>query len=238
MPQLSSTKIDLDLDKLPTASLAAFDAAQLLAKSLNDAYFEPLKIFTESLNQVYIEPMLQIGKAFETYNTQIAKTVAAACTIDKDLWKNLFTPPAMNLSRIFESAEIVESELSEINSVQSIPASFPAVQTQYLRVFENFNMAISIEGRFYFNDSILKNLSTNSRHGQFLKFLLENEANYVTDDYLLGIFNPPDPAKGIGYIRDDLRRNLAKEGIGIDIYRNRDITNKGYKLLKIAKLSN
>lgn len=238
MPQLPSTKIDYDLDTLPASSLAAFDAVQLLAKTLNDAYFEPIRIFSESLNQVYLEPMRQLGKAFEVYNTEIAKVIATAVTIDRNLWKNAFTPPTINASSIFRDINVMDSEVEEVNSVQSIPASLPTVQTQYLRIFDDFNMAISIEGRFYFNGKILKNLSTNSRHGQFLKFLLENEANYVADRFLLEIFNPPDPDKGIGYIRDDLKRNLAKEGIGIDIYRNRDITNKGYRLTKIAKLSN
>lgn len=238
MPKLSSTKIDYDLDALPTSSLAAFDAAQLLAKSLNDAYFEPLRIISETINQAYLEPIRRLGEAFETYNTQVAKTIAAACAIDQRIWKNLLTPPTTNLASIFENAEIIEAEVNEISPVQTIPITLPALQVQYQQVFENFNMAISIEGRFYFNGTVLKNLSTNSRHGQFLKFLLVNESNYVTDEFLLETFDPPDPAKGLGYIRDDLKRNLAKEGIGIEIYRNRDITNKGYKLLKIAKLSN
>ncbi|HRN70500.1 MAG TPA: hypothetical protein PLS49_04920 [Candidatus Woesebacteria bacterium] len=238
MPELSSTKTDYDLDALPPSTLAAFDSVQLLAKTLNDAYFEPIRIFSESLNQVYLEPMRQLGKTFEAYNTQIAKVIATAVTIDRNLWKNTFTPPTINASSIFGDINVIDSEVEEVSSVQSIPASLPAVRTQYLKVYEDFNMAISIEGRFYFNGMILNNLSTNSRHGQFLKFLLENEANYVTDEFLLAIFNPPDPDKGIGYIRDDLKRNLAKEGIRIDIYRNRDITNKGYKLIKIAKLSN
>lgn len=238
MPQLSSTKVDYDLDAITSSTLAAFDAAQLLAKSINDAYFEPLRIISETINQAYLEPMRRIGESFETYNTQIAKTIAAACVIDKSIWKNILTPPTTNLSSIFENAEIIEAEVNETSPVQTMPTRLPALHTQYQQVFENFDMAITVEGRFYFNGTVLKNLSTNSRHGQFLKFLLVNESNYVTDEFLLETFDPPDPAKGIGYIRDDLKRNLAKEGIGIDIYRNRDITNKGYRLTKIAKLSN
>ncbi len=238
MPELSSKKIDYDLDAIPPSTLAAFDTVQLLAKSLNDAYFEPIRIISESINQAYLEPMRQLGKAFESYNTQIAKTIAAACAIDKSLWKNILTPPTTNLASIFENSEIIEAEINQVNAVQPISTSLPAVRNQYLEVFEDFNMAISIEGRFFFNGTILEKLSTNSRHGQFLKILLTSEQNYVTDDFLIKVFNFPDPVKGIGYIRDDLKKYLLREGIKIELYRNRDKMNKGYKLLRIAKLSN
>jgi hypothetical protein len=238
MPELSSSKIDYDLDAIPSSTLATFDAAQLIAKTINDAYVEPFRIISESINQAYLEPMRRIGEVFEIYNTQIAKTIAAVCAIDNSIWKNILTPPATNLSSIFEAAEIIEADVNEVSPAQAIPTSLPAVRVQYQQVFENFNMAITIEGRFYFEGKILQNLTTNSKHGQFLKILLTSEQNYVTDEFLIELFGFPDPAKGIGYIRDDLKKYLSREGIRIVLYRNRDRLNKGYKLIRISKLSN
>lgn len=243
MPQLTTTKVDLDLDIIPSSSLVAIEAAQLMAERINEIYIEPARIISERINEIYLEPMRQLGKALEIYNTQIIKSLAAACAIDKSVWKNLFTPATpFKASSIFGNMDVVEAEVVTTKEIQALNTSLPAVQslarTRYTEVFEDFNMSLTIEGRFYYDGMLLQFISTNSKHGQLLKFLLENDDNYVTDAYLQGVFHPPDPDKGLGYVRDDLKRCLAKEGLTIEIYRNRDITNKGYKLVRLSRFSN
>lgn len=236
MPTLSSKPITFELlePQFPSSTLTAINAAQEFTKRINDIYVEPMRILSERINEVYFEPMRQLSKTLEIYNSQIIKIVSIASAIDNSIWKSMIIPQPRTLD-----ADIIEAEIEEIKPIQTISSAVPLLgagtQTKY---YENFSIALTIEGRFYYSNTLITSISTNSKHGQLLKFLLEDENNYVTDDFLFEIFKPPDIDKGLGYIRDDLKRYLAKEGLRIELYRNRDKTNRGYKLIKVSRLAN
>ena len=98
-----------------------------------------------------------------------------------------------------------------------------------------FNMIITFEGIFLFNNQPISIITTGSKHGRFLRMLLTYKNNYVSDKEFLDKIDVTDESKGIGYIRRDLKKNLRRAGIEVGIRR---VRKHGHRLLYARKLMN
>ena len=134
-------------------------------------------------------------------------------------------------------ANIVKSFLYSINPLidQHTPTEF--IQEAEI-VGENtgiLNMAITFEGIFFYNNKPIDTINTGSKHGKFLKMLLNYDNNYVSDEQFLSKIGVSDELKGIGYVRRDLKKYLRRIGINVEIRR---VRNQGHRLLSIRKIAN
>ena len=68
-----------------------------------------------------------------------------------------------------------------------------------------------------------------------MELLLKNSENYISDADAISKLKVIDQDKGLSYIRNDLIESLAKNGLQINLYRQR---KTGYRLLGIKKISN
>lgn len=139
--------------------------------------------------------------------------------------------------------DIKEMQMSMARSLQLTlnpfaPAYEPVVSIQEAEIVEDdsslFDLTVSIEGRFYFQDKLISTISTNSKHGKLLKMLLVHDDNYLTDEEIskkLGVSKD----RGIGYLRRDMKRSLKEFGLETDLYR---VKEEGYRLLGVKKLLN
>jgi biotin operon repressor len=98
--------------------------------------------------------------------------------------------------------------------------------------YDQFKLKVSIEGRFLYQDSPLKHISLNSKHGIFLSRLLENKNNFVSDQEILSELNFDD-YRNLGYIKRDMKKALEQDGFKIELYRAR---SKGYKLVALTPI--
>lgn len=204
--------------------------------------------FAESFRQMRETIILSFVGPLRRMNEQLRPIIAEATVVQLKMIKftSLSHPvyPFNNtVDGEFGETKEVDVPNSDMRETALIPR--PAVTTtsietfraknSYVAVFEDFNMAETIEGRFYYENILLEHISANSKHGQFLKLLLEAKENYIADVFALSQLNPSDLEKGLGYIKDDLAKYLAKDGLDIKLYRAR---KKGYKLLRISRPSN
>lgn len=137
-----------------------------------------------------------------------------------------------------------EMQLSFARSIQNalnpLAVQFePVTQIQEAEIFQDssapFNMTVTFEGQFLFQDIVINTFAAGSKHGKFLKMLLTYDDNYVSDQEFRNEIDLADEFKGIGYIRRDLKRYLRRAGLEIEIRR---IRNCGHKLLSIHKITN
>ena len=114
-----------------------------------------------------------------------------------------------------------------------------AVEIQEAEIVEENNtlldITISIEGRFFIKGQLINTISTNSKHGKFLKLLINNNQNYVSDREVSEKIGVMDEEKGIGYLRRDLLDALNKFGLYVNLYREKQ---RGYRLLEVSRLPN
>lgn len=115
----------------------------------------------------------------------------------------------------------------------------PTVSIQEAEIVESeydlSNLSISMGGVFLFNGEHINTISTNSKHGRFLKMLLDSEDNYVSDKYAIRELDLVDEEKGIGYLRRDLKRDLLRSNIEIKLHRQ---TKRGYSLVSVKRILN
>lgn len=97
------------------------------------------------------------------------------------------------------------------------------------------NLTVTIEGQFFFKDTLILAVNAGSKHGRFLKMLLTYKDNFVSDEEFRSQIDLSDNKKGIGYIRRDLKKYLMLSGFEINILRIRKF---GHKLVSICKIAN
>ena len=68
-----------------------------------------------------------------------------------------------------------------------------------------------------------------------MELLLKNSENYISDADAISKLKVIDQDKGLSYIRNDLIESLAKNGLQINLYRQK---KTGYRLLGVKKISN
>lgn len=187
---------------------------------------EPLRLVQQMLDS---SPLLKMMQEIQETNKRMVELMTIRPVI-----------PYFRQGNVVDR-EVVEKKVATLAiSTTLIPhqVSLPAIrQTKinYCDIFEDFHMAVTIEGRFYYENGLLDHISTNAKHGKFLLLLLKAADNYVTDTFALSELKPSDLEKGLGYIRDDMVKYLSKEGLEVKLYRQR---KQGYRLLKISKFSN
>lgn len=93
----------------------------------------------------------------------------------------------------------------------------------------NFELEIIENGLFKYKGKLMK-VSTDSNPGKFLKYILENNNHFISDEYCKFEFNCQTP-KDITYIIRDLKKDLSKDNLEIKLRRCRDA--KGYALENI-----
>lgn len=223
MPVFQTTQ-PWTLEQRKQIELIAADANRALA-SLAD----PLRLYGQKMQ----DSLQTIRPQIEILSFELKKTAEKFNVIKPMLSSSLFLPPQRysqfpNLIPLMDSQgiELIDEPL-KVRRKHKAP--------KFTRYFEEFCIGMTKEGRFYYKNKLLKNISTNSKQGKFLKLLLEMDNNYITDVVAIDTLQPPDLDKGLGYIRDDLIKCLAKDSLNIDIYRNR---KHGFKLLKITKVKN
>ncbi len=182
---------------------------------------EPLM---ESIRKMNESTLFVIQKSFEDIDKNIGQIFAVQMKLVN--FANIFIRPS------FPPSQIVDVEPTEIT-----PSLLPTSRVlAIVGKFENFNIGISIEGKFYYGEKQIIGLTLGSNHGKFLKMLLESDFNYVSDEYALSILNPSDKEKGIGFIRDDLIKVLRnKNTLNVQLFRDR---KQGYRLISIQPLTN
>lgn len=169
----------------------------------------------EQIRQAQLNMVKQYNQIIEMALTstllQLTKSISASQEV---LAKNLLR--AINPLALvkYPEAEDVEAEIVEDNNL--------------------FKLSTSIEGRFYWENSLIETITTDSKHGKLLKMLFEADNNYVTDEE---IANRLDVSKdrGVGYVRRDMKSALEESGLKADLYREK---RTGYRLLGIKKLPN
>lgn len=185
MPQLTTTKVDLDLDIIPPSSLVAIEAAQLMAERINDVYIEPARILSEKLNVLYLEPYRQLGKSLgrivEVHNLALGKMFAAESSLSKIFSGSLFNfpPPtpfkAASLG-IFEP--VTEGEIVEPRKVETalLPAAIPVPTPRSKMGLRHIS-----GGNFSYKRKTLLGLSLRNREGQLMELMFENPDLFVSD---------------------------------------------------------
>jgi len=216
---------------------------------------ERLQLIAKDIS-VQIQPY--IGMVAETFGRFKKINLGPILAMQENMRK-LAKSFAIPIGLIETFKEIGESQKRMVLMLSSVASSSLAVQlpdivyspptkpeTYYpptYEVFEEveeikgraFGVNVTIEGRFIYKNRMLRSISTNSKHGKFFKMLLTNEDNYVTDQEVKENIGVADDDKGIGYIRKDLAKYLRKDGIQVELYRQR---GEGYKLMAVKRLLN
>jgi len=212
MPKLNSTP--LTDSQIKSISLVSQEASLYLVRMA-----EPLRLASETLVKSFSSGLsLQV----KTITEQLRRITPPLFT---DIFPQVsYFPQIMDIG----DEEIMTTKPQRIAKRKKKNAEFHIYD-------EKFSIGITAEGTFYYRNRLISHVSISSKHGKLFKLLIEAENNYVDDVTLLKILCPQDPDKGLGYIREDLIRYLAKDHLEINIYRNR---KQGYKLRKITKARN
>lgn len=115
-----------------------------------------------------------------------------------------------------------------------LPPVYEAELVEY-KPEPKFGLEVTIEGRFIYEGQVLRSISTNSKHGKFLKMFLNNEDNYVSDKEVKEDIGVVDEDRGVNFIKKDLVKYLRKDDLEAKLYRQR---KEGYKLLAVSKILN
>jgi len=92
---------------------------------------------------------------------------------------------------------------------------------------DKFGFSLLIDGRFSYKGQVLRRISRDSKHGKLFAQFLTMPLHYVSDDWIKSELGAADPIKGVGYIVDDMKAFLKKDGIDVILYRQR---KHGYTL--------
>ena len=192
-----------------------------------------------SATSLYVNPALGLTIALGKQMEQIRQAQLNMVKQYNNIVSVALSSPFMELAITLKKtqANIVKSFLYSINPliIQHTPTEF--IQEAEI-VGENtgiFNMAITFEGIFFYNNKPIDTINTGSKHGKFLKMLLNYDNNYVSDEQFLSKIGVSDELKGIGYVRRDLKKYLRRIGINVEIRR---VRNQGHRLLSIRKIAN
>ena len=192
-----------------------------------------------SATSLYVNPALGLTIALGKQMEQIRQAQLNMVKQYNNIVSVALSSPFMELAITLKEtqANIVKSFLYSINPliVQHTPTEF--IQEAEI-VGENtgiLNMAITFEGIFFYNNKPIDTINTGSKHGKFLKMLLNYDNNYVSDEQFLSKIGVSDELKGIGYVRRDLKKYLRRIGINVEIRR---VRNQGHRLLSIRKIAN
>ena len=192
-----------------------------------------------SATSLYVNPALGLTIALGKQMEQIRQAQLNMVKQYNNIVSVALSSPFMELAITLKKtqANIVKRFLYSINTliVQHTPTEF--IQEAEI-VGENtgiFNMAITFEGIFFYNNKPIDTINTGSKHGKFLKMLLNYDNNYVSDEQFLSKIGVSDELKGIGYVRRDLKKYLRRIGINVEIRR---VRNQGHRLLSIRKIAN
>lgn len=184
---------------------------------------------------VYSNPMVNFSLGLNNQLIEMQNAVARQCA---EAIRSALTPSFAEFAKSLREMQIslAKSLVLAINplAINFEPASY-VQEAEIVRVGEITDLSISVEGRFFFESQLVDTISTNSKHGRFLKLLLTDDENYVSDTEAVRELDLMDPMKGIGYVRRDLKDALSDSGLQIDLYREK---GKGYRLLGISKLPN
>lgn len=179
------------------------------------------------INGNMIEQMRQIG---ETLSDSFSKTylpmfsnIASQTDMARQLIDSIKLPELPEISEIYSrpSYPLIDLDLySDPDEVEEIQAP-------------EFDMIVQDDGFFSYKDRILRNINLGSKHGKFLKGLLNNDDHFVQDTNFIAEVDIFDTAKGIGYVVNDLKKFLKLDGIGIKLHR---VRRYGYKLLDFEEI--
>lgn len=231
-----------------------------MASLIAEIYTEPICQMQKSMDLMF-EPMRRMQESFHKSFfaiTKLAESVALMAETRKEIASHFNSVLKADFTKFasigFPPSQIIEAGIEEDFNTQSLILPSPQLQEhtsaieltppaqrrlKKQNIFRGtdygFGITLTIEGRFLFKDKLIKNFSTNSKHGKFLEMLLKAPNNYVLDSDAIAKLEVVDPDKGLGYIRNDLKESFAKNGIQINLYRQR---KKGYRLLGTKKMSN
>ena len=258
MPKLQEEKALVLIAIEANQALENFVKPMYEMNAFAKAYAESFKQIQERINYLVIAPMIQmqesinlmfepIRKMQESLNITAKLVELVSFNANTQLKENLsvFSMVGILPSKIID-ADIEEQPLEthvllptqSISQIQLTPPQDVRVTTRksFLSGTDYaFGISITIEGRFVFKGRMLRNFSTSSKHGKFLELLLKNSENYISDADAISKLKVIDQDKGLSYIRNDLIESLAKNGLQINLYRQR---KTGYRLLGIKKISN
>jgi hypothetical protein len=205
----------------------------LITSFQNMDFFPPSYIATELskigslLNSNFVEQMKQMG---ETLNESFAKSylpmisnLESHANLAKQLIDSIRPPEFPEISELYyrPTSPIIDLDFSSDSEESEL------VQES------DFGMIAQEDGLFSYKDRILMNISLGSKHGKFLKRLLDNENHFVQDDNLVAEVDIVDPIKGVGYVVNDLKKFLKLDGVGIKLQR---VRKYGFKLLGFEEI--
>ncbi len=188
---------------------------------------------------LYANPALGLTIALEKQMEQIRQAQLNAVKQYNNVVSLVLSSPFMELAKTIKEtqANLAKNILFAMNPLMVLYRPTEFIQEAEI-VEENvgiFNIFITFEGIFHYNNKPIDTIDTGSKHGKFLKMLLNYDNNYVSDECFLSEIDVSDEIKGIGYVRRDLKKYLRRAGIEIEIRRVRD---QGHRLLSIRKIAN
>ncbi len=187
----------------------------------------------------------ELSKIGSLVNSNLVEQMRQICESLSDSFSKSYFPMASILeSRTDFARQLIDSirlpEFPEISEIGYHPIS-PIIDLDLssdsdemdLRSESDFGMIAQEDGLFSYKDRLLRNITLGSKHGKFLKRLLDNEDHFVQDTNLIAEIDIFDPTKGVGYVVNDLKKFLKLDGVGIKLQR---VRKYGYKLLDFEEI--
>ncbi len=193
-------------------------------------------------------PVLKDRKWTEEEKQQLA---SALPVIQEAALKNLLGPiTAMNEYVTRSLKPILEFQKMFILQLPTFPVPLnfsssitveernDAYEGEFKRIYRrhpNFWLEETSDGRFKYKGRFIGKISVGSKVGKFLRLLIDEDNNFVSDNEVRNEIELADNIKGIGFIKNDLIKAFKNDGIEIKFLRVRNIGNK---IVKVSRSTN
>jgi hypothetical protein len=184
----------------------------------------------------YPNPMMNFSLGLNNQLMEMQNAVAQQCV---EAIRSALTPSFAEFAKSLREMQISMAK-SLMLAINPLAINFePATYIQEAEVIDGTSalgdIALTVEGQFLFQRSLIHTMSAGSKHGKFLKMMLTFENNFVSDNDFRSQIDLADEEKGIGYVRRDLKKYLRLAGLEANILRVRKF---GHKLISIRRIAN